>query len=77
MTVAFVAVVSLRDRGWRVQWIAGLLVYLIMVSVLLLLAASRAHSAGRRLQLRSPRRTSRIPEAVTEALPKTVGAAQP
>src|SRR6266487_1994051 len=71
MTVAFVAVVSLRHRGWRVQWIAGLLVYLIMVCVLLLLAASRAHSAGRRLQLRSPRRTSRIPEAVTEALPKT------
>ena len=72
MTVAFLAVVTLNDRGWRVQWTAALVVYLGLVVVLLLFVAARAHSAGRRLQLRSPRRTSRIPEAVTETLPKAV-----
>ena len=72
MTVAFLAVVTLNDRAWRVQWTAALVVYLSLVVVLLLFVAARAHSAGRRLQLRSPRRTSRIPEAVTETLPKTV-----
>ncbi len=72
MTVAFLAVVTLNDRGWRVQWTAALVVYLGLVVVLLLFVAARAHSAGRRLQLWSPRRTSRIPEAVSETLPKTV-----
>ena len=72
MTPSFLAVVTLNDRGWRVQWTAALVVYLSLVLVLLLFVAARAHSAGRRLQLRSPRRTSRIPEAVSETLPKTV-----
>jgi hypothetical protein len=73
ITVAFVAIVSLSGYGWLVQWGTGLLVYVGMVSVLLSLVALRARGSGRRLQLRpSRRRTSRIPDAVTDTLPKAV-----